>query len=211
MLAFVYLKIKRNPLRINKLEGVCMTLSVCYMVFYSSTYYMNRYILVVLVLICMALSSYGIRVFEKLHLPKSILVFVVVLIGLLQTNYILPNKFNYDEDLSYLTYVKAQKEALAYIFENDLDSKKIHLNFPLNYVVKDLRFGYIKNKEEELVNQEIENSKNIVIINPLGLINNPKKIPLGLVKEWNVGFVKISHYETWPTIKDSYIVKDVID
>lgn len=186
-----------SSLQLPSVNTICLFLSGLYLAFYGTTYYMNRYILVVIILMAVvlgrelwsrALSQWGNR--SLMWLLPMVLGIVIIQLSQLESK-----TFKYDEDMTYRTYVEAQKQAIDYFFEQKMHEGGFHVGFPLDFALLDSRYGYMPDSMSKMLNYEVnEQTKHILTIDPQGLVNNPKEIPTTLVKSWKHGYVELRHY-----------------
>ena len=180
----------------GQMEALALWMSFLYLAFYSTTYYMNRYTLVVLVLLGWLLAK-GIWTAWQTWQPKWgwVLAFgTIALAGLVQGAYHRPRAFSHDENLSYLTYVKATSSAVNYLLEKELYKEPFYVNFPLDYTLLDSRYGYVPDSLAPLLNYAIRpETKHILEMSPPGMINNPGKLPVRQLHNWYVGYVEVRY------------------
>lgn len=189
---------KSSPtLKTPSVNAVLLFLSGLYLAFYGTTYYMNRYILVVIILIAVVLGrETWFRVIAQWG-NKAMIVFLPTLLALVivQLTFLESRTFKYDEDMAYRTYVQAQQQAVDYFFEQKMHEGGFHVGFPLDFALLDYRYGYMPDSMSKMLNYEVrEGTKHILTIDPPGIVNNPTDIPTKLIKSWKHGYVELRHY-----------------
>ena len=177
-------------------DAIALFLSLVYLLFYCTTYYMNRYILVIVLLVALVLGRGIWQMVRQLSPSLSWLPALVLigLMGLIQAPYQNSGKFTYDEDMSYRTYTKATRQAIHYFLEQKMYEQPFHVNFPLDFALLDHRYGYLPDSMETMLNYPItEETQNVLLMVPPQGANNPKKQPLTQVHNWWSGYVEIRH------------------
>ena len=180
-----------------RLHHLILFLCLVYLAFYSTTYYMNRYILVILVLLAVVLGRELWFRMQAALSQKALYVLLPLVIGMfaVQVQCLQSDHFTYDEDMAYKPYIEAQKQAIDYFVELNMDVEGFHVGFPLDFALLDHRYGYLPDSYEKMLNYHVkEDTRNILTIDPPGLINNPDKRPTELVKSWTHEYVEIRHY-----------------
>jgi hypothetical protein len=157
---------------------------VLYMLFSSTTFYGQRYIIPVfpIVATCIAIISYY-NLFRK----REILIFGgVVGLSALSFFYLNSPKFNYDNDMSYIRSINSSKKTIKYMLDrNMLVQNEFSATMPIIFALADERFGYLPKDTIARHSRALHvGSKYAVQVIPGTPIENPDNRPLKLLDEW---------------------------
>lgn len=120
--------------------------------FSALNFFMNRYLVFVLLPLIILLANMLILVSRKF--PAARYLITLILGAAIYSLYgfeiypVTPNnaniqeRFNYDEDMSYVAYLTAQQEATNFVMNKVQPGERIFANFPSNLGVADTRFGF---------------------------------------------------------------------
>ncbi len=179
------------------INGLLLILSGIYLAFYSTTYYMNRYMLVVIIMVAIVLGRSMvpiIRIWFKSR-DRMVLMPLMLILIVVQLSFLNSRTFKYDEDMAYKTYVEAQQEAIDFFLEKEMHQEGFHVGFPLDFALLDPRYGYLPDSMERMLNYEVrESTKHILNIVPPGNINNPQELPIEQDSTWRHGYAEIRYF-----------------
>ncbi len=164
--AIIYLSVTKQ-LKQKRVSIFLMVLMLGGIAFNSINFYMNRYILFVLVPFVILSSAIILQCIRKyrttiLVLPVLFMAGIYCLYG----NELLPlrssdlnrqQKFQYDENMSYADYIQGQQNAMDHVLNKINSTEIVYSNFPISVALLDPRFGYTQlfaNKDFRLLNNE---------------------------------------------------------
>jgi len=161
--SIIYLIVNKQ-LTEKRISVFLITLIIGGVAFNAINFYMNRYMLFVLVPFVILSSAIIIQCIQKNRLVVLILPLIFVA-GIYCTNgkEILPvdstlnilQKFQYDENMSYVEYLKEQQNAMNLVLDKITPSDIIYANFPISVAILDTRYGFtalVPNKDFKLLN-----------------------------------------------------------
>lgn len=155
VLILIYLLIKRE-LKLNRFSLFLVVLLAGGISFNALNFYMNRYTLFIIISTLILMSSVIIQYSKKF--PVVMIMIPVILICCIYTldgDLLFGNKpvslkyqdrFDYDENMSYLSYIEIQEQAINQILKSAGSKDRIFANFPVSIALADPRYGYTKKK-----------------------------------------------------------------
>ncbi len=177
--------------------------------FNSLNFYMNRYLLFVLVPAVILFSRILIQVAEKqkwvlFSLPFLFFISLYHLNGNTffkkdGNNVSLQQKFMYDENMSYTGFLKAQDEAVDFVLKIANPNDSIFSNFPVAFALLDTRFGYTTEHLDEdfsvIKGKHIDDNVSYAILSEPG--------------SYDYTFYDKSHFTIIKTIRNPYVNIDI--
>lgn len=170
-----------------------------YLLFSSTTFYHQRYILPVFIPICCALAILlEYCIVQQRHMLA--LGFIAVMGFLSFRFYMSADKFNYDLDMSYTRSIESSKKTIKTMLdEGMLEQDEFTATIPLLYATNDERFGYLPAGVTGRYSRAIHaGTKYAVKIFPGTEIENPDQYPLELIREWYDYDIKTTLYKVLP-------------
>lgn len=135
---------KRIPLQgIMRLNKVDFTLGVFLLAFLSFTvinFYMDRYLVSALVIVCILFARI-VTLLPRDLVPIKVL---VVLSAFWAMQYVMPGKFNYDVDLSYVEEIRVLQQEVTWLESNEYRDSTMYCGFPAYYALTNEQAGYLK-------------------------------------------------------------------
>ncbi len=107
--------------------------------FNSLNFFMNRYSIYILSSVSILFAAPIAYLFNS----QKRLFFLLIPVLAVPCFYLIPNRFNYDEDMGYTRYLSAQQEATVYVLGQLIPGDSIFANFPIIYGLKDNRLGFM--------------------------------------------------------------------
>ena len=183
-----YWQKNKEPLSISFLLGITILL------FYSTTYEMSRYLIIIILLACYQLSII-LDIITKLLKPiyKLACLAPFILFGLIFAR---SESFVYDEDLSFVDFALKSKNMIDYLYQEGLTNEKCYMNWPLSEMVSSHNFGYLQKGQKPMAIGPMDFKTKYAIINRQGA---RAKIPNGVELE--------KAYEFKFEVFESYIYK----
>lgn len=170
-----------------------------YLLFSSTTFYGQRYILPVFIIVC---SAIAILLIYFITQKKNILVVgIIACMSFLSFRfYMSSDKFNYDIDMSYTRSIKSSKKTIkALLDEGMLEQDEFTATIPLLFATTDERFGYLPAGVAGRYSRAIHpGTKYAVKIFPGTEIENPDHYPLELIREWTDHDIKTTLFKVLP-------------
>ncbi len=199
-LVSLYQKDVKHLLRLTRYERLSLMIILFLTLFYSTTFYMNRYVLVCVGLFIMFFSSFVLRAFNRLDTKvKYAFVLTVLMLQFVFQNHMWTSKeFSYDEDFSFLRYNAVQKEVVSYIDSKNLSANKLNLVFPLNYAFHDPRYGFYSGKAKVPSYSVASGATDVILIWPPGGPQGKDGFQYSLIKQWVSNGFEVKHYKVSP-------------
>ncbi len=155
-----------------------------YILFCSTIFFGERYVLPVLPLVTTLIAFIGFHyIFRNQYV---IILFFVVCMSVISFLYMNSDKFNYDNDMSYIRSIDSTKKTIQYMLErNMLVQDQFSATMPLIFSLSDMRFGYLPPDTLGRHSRALHaGSKYAVQVIPGTPIENPEQRPLSLLDEW---------------------------
>lgn len=170
-----------------------------YLLFSSTTFYHQRYILPVFIPVCSAVAILLIYfISQKKYIPA--LGIIACMSFLSFRFYMSSDKFNYDLDMSYTRSIESSKKTIKTLLdEGMLEQDEFTATIPLLYATTDERFGYLPAGVTGRYSRAIHpGTKYAIKIFPGTEIENPDNYPLELIREWTDHDIKTSLFKVLP-------------
>jgi hypothetical protein len=175
--------------------------SLCYLLFCSTTFFGERYIMVVMPYIC-SLVAYMIYFF--VFPEKPVYLFITLAMMVFWASLFMKSpSFNYDNDMSYERSVRSTRKTIHYMLENQmLNQGEFTATMPVIFGLADPRFGYMPPASHARHSQPIHpGTKYAVQVIPGTPVENPEQFPLDTFRQWNDGDIRTIIFKVLP--KDS--------
>ncbi len=186
----------RKKLHLTKMEKLLFTLSAFYLLFHTSTFYLNRYVLVVIVMMMMASASIILRTVSNWGINNWLVTAVMVMIVAVQSIYHNSQRFSYDEDFSFVKFTKTQKEVMDYIVSGHYVEQKSLFVFPLIFALEDRRYGYCDSDLDDVLSYSVKNNPtNIFKIMPMSYDVVVDTTQYSLAKTWTCYDTEFQHWQ----------------
>lgn len=166
-----------------------------YVLFSSTTFFGQRYILPVFPVVCTLMA---ILVYYYTFYKQYILILIFLGITTFTSFYffMVSNHFNYDNDMSYVRSVKSSKKTIEYLLDRKMLDDEFSATMPIIHALTDARLGYLpKGSSAKRSNIVHPGTKYVVKVSPGTDIENPKNLPLELIDEWYDHDIKTSIYK----------------
>lgn len=152
-MCFLYVYVRRSPhIKTNRMSVFLILLICGGLSFNAINFYMNRYILFVLLPFVILFSALMIQVYTKFRFAILALpVLFVASVYCMNGRELIPNansgsnlqqKFTYDENMGYVPYILLQQEAMNWVLDKTKPADIIYSNFPVSVALQDTRFGF---------------------------------------------------------------------
>jgi len=155
-----------------------------YVLFSSTIFFCDRYLIPVLSIVTTMVGFIGFHyVFRKQYV---FILFFVVCMSVISFLYISSDKFNYDNDMSYIRSIDSTKKTIRYMLErNMLVQDQFSATMPVIFALSDSRFGYLPADTMARHSSALHEGSNYAVqVIPGTQIENPDQRPLLLLDEW---------------------------
>ncbi len=131
----------------NSLVLLMLLFCIAFLLFSALNFYMERYVVVVVVLVASLTAISIVEIFKKKYFVAIVAVFLVVV----AMGHYEEGKFNNDFDMGYRHNVIALKKAVDYCNERLGNDELMYGNFPTYFAITFLEGGYYKPNQKQIM------------------------------------------------------------
>ena len=176
-----------------------------YILFSSTTFFGERYVIATLPVICSFISYaiyYGIA--GKRPLLSLVLICIVVISSF---PFMISKTFTYDNDMSYMRSIQSTQKTISYMLDRGmLNQDEFHATMPIIHALSDNRFGYLPQDSTARFSKLVSaKTKYVVKVEPGTGIENPEQFPLDTIIHWKDHDIRTTIYAVLP--KDTTVIQ----
>lgn len=186
----------------NETVNVIIILTLVMFLFSSFNFYMNRYMLMLVVIwsVFVSLSLKEIYQLTNRYIKQReiLIASIIILIGfivIMPLFYINARSFSFDDDMGYKKIVHVQQEAYNWLINKTNQSDNIYGNFQMMIAITDPRLGYVSDNELQISTNYTDSTKYVAVVSPG---NIDYAFPIGdfhLVKKFENDFAYVKIFK----------------
>ncbi len=171
---------------------------LCYILFSSTTFFGERYVMATLPIIC---SLIGYSIYYGIAGKRPLLTLVLIcMIVFSSLPFMVSKTFMYDNDMSYVRSIESTKKTISFMLDRGmLNPGEFHATMPIIHALSDGRFGYLPKDSMSRYSTIVSaKTKYIVKVEPGTAIENPEQFPLDTVIHWKDQDIRTTIYAVLP-------------